>query len=152
MNFLELKSIEFLPSGLQVFIITGLFILTTWYQYLQFKKTGKVFDNYPVGIWILFAPITEEIIFRGFLLSYFSYIWTLEIAIVVSCLLFGIWHFKNIFWEGKQGVIRQILYAGFVAGPIFVIITLLTGSIWPAVIAHYLHNLIAVSTRKFFIK
>lgn len=140
MNYFSLQPLGFLSPLAQIVIITGLFILTTFYQYQQVKKTGKMYRVYPVSVTPVLAPIYEEIIFRGFLLLGLLNIFSVQVAFVISCLLFCLWHFKNIFWEEKR-VFSQMAYAGFIAGPIFAIATLWTGTIWLGVILHYLNNL-----------
>ena len=148
MNFFAFKTIGFLTPAVQIILITGLFVWTTLKQYREWQKTGKLFGVYPLGTSILFAAIIEEIIFRGFILSYFLSIYSVAIAVISSSVLFGLWHLKNIFWEGERGVIKQMLYAGVIFGPIAAALTIWSGSIWLAVIVHYAHNLIASAFRK----
>ncbi len=152
MNFLALKSIGFLSPGMQIVSIVVLFVLMTLYQYREVQKTGKMFSVYPVSVSILFAPLYEEIIFRCFVLSGFLNIYSIAVSVILSSFLFGLWHLKNIFWEGRMGVIKQILYAGVIAGPIFALVTMWTGTIWIAVILHYINNLWAPISRKIFKK
>ena len=152
MNFLVLKTIGFLSPSIQIAIIVVLFVLMTLYQYREVQKTGKMFFVYPVSVSILFAPLYEEIIFRGFMLSGFLNIYSITVAVVLSSFLFGLWHFKNIFWEGRMGVTKQMLYAGVIVGPIFALVTIWTGTIWVAVILHYINNLWAPISRKIFKK
>lgn len=141
MDFFTLQSVNFLSPGIQIFLIAALFSLTVLYQYWSSKKTGKMYSVYPVAVSPLLAPIYEEVIFRGFVLAALLSIYSLTTAVIVSSLLFGLWHLKNIFWEGKVGVIKQMAYAGFVIGPILAILTVWSGTIWLAVIVHYLNNL-----------
>lgn len=149
MPFYSLTSIGFLTPILQIAIISGLFIWMTLGQYGEYKKTGKMYENYPLRISILFAPIYEEFIFRGAILFYLLTIYSPIIAIVVSSLLFGLWHLKNIFYLPKRKLTGQMLYTGLFVAPIAAIITLWTGTIWIAVILHYLNNLIAPQVNKF---
>ena len=152
MNFFEFKTFGFLTPTLQIILIVILFVWTTLDNYKDWKKTGKIAGLYPMGWAIHFAPIYEEIIFRGFILSYFLTIYSVTVAVIASSALFGIWHLKNITWNGERGVIKQILYAGVVFGPLAALLTIWSGSIWPAVIIHYAHNLLANTTRRLFHK
>lgn len=141
MDFLALKPISFLSPSLQIGILALLFVAMVLYQYRHSKKTGKMYSVYPVSVSPLLAPIYEEIIFRGFILFGLLTIYPLIHAAVISSLLFGLWHLKNIFWEGPAGVIKQMAYAGLIIGPILTAITIWSGTIWLAVIVHYLNNL-----------
>lgn len=141
MDFFTLQSVTFLSPGIQILLISILFSLTVLYQYWSSKKTGKMYGVYPVSVSPLLAPIYEEVIFRGFLLAGLLTIYSLTTAVIVSSLLFGLWHLKNIFWEGRKGVFKQMAYAGIVIGPILAMLTVWSGSIWLAVIVHYLNNL-----------
>ena len=152
MEFLGLKTTWLFTPEIQIILIVALFVITTWIQYREFKKTGKMYGKYPEGWAILFAPIYEEIIFRGFLLSYFIALWSVPVAVIVSSILFGIWHFKNIFWEGEKTVIKQMLYTSIVFGPTAALVTIWTGTIWLAVILHYAHNLVAAMLTKKTVK
>ncbi len=70
-------------------------------------------------------------------------------AIIISSLLFGIWHFKNIFFMPPRDVAHQMFYTGVIFGPAMALITLFTGTVWLAVIFHYANNMIAPLSRKF---
>jgi len=140
-DFFALKEIGFLSPGIQIALIAILFGIAVVQQYGPSRKTGKMYSVYPVSASPLLAPIFEEIIFRGIILTALLGLYSIPASIIVSSLLFGLWHLKNIFWEGKKGVIRQMAYAGLVIGPILAILTVWTGTIWLAVIVHYLNNI-----------
>jgi len=152
-NFLILKQVGILSPLVQVALMTALFVLTICVQFRIFRNTGKLSHNYPVNTFLFLAPIYEEVIFRGLLfgtfITLFGDIW----SIIITSLLFGIWHIRSIFFMTKTKVVVQILYTGLLLGPIFSIITIATGSIWIAVILHFLNNLLApvLENRKFFI-
>lgn len=148
-TFLALKSIWILTLEVQLILISTLFVATTIFQYQYYKKTGKMYENYPVGVSILFAPIYEEVIFRGLILGGLLNFYSPTTAIVISSLLFGLWHFKNIFWETKKGLAYQMLYTGLIFGPIMALVTIWSGSIWLAVVLHYINNLVAPFSRRF---
>lgn len=150
MDFLLVQPIGFLSPSMQIALIAGLFILTTFQQYAEVKRTGKMFDVYPVSVSPLFAPIYEEILFRGFILFGLLTLYSSAWALVVSSLLFGLWHLKNIFWETPRGLAGQMLYAGFIFGPIAAALTLWSGTIWLAVIIHYLNNLWGPISKRLF--
>lgn len=141
MGFLSLSPLGPLSPEAQILFIVVLFVCMTLYQYKEVQKTGKMFGVYPVSATILFAPLYEEVIFRAGILSAFLALYSVPVAVVLSSVLFGLWHLKNIFWEGKTGVLKQMAYAALIAGPIFALATVWTGTIWLAVILHYINNI-----------
>lgn len=76
---------------------------------------------------VVFAPMTEEFIFRGYLLHRWTKKWGLWAAIVLSSVLFGALHPDSL----------GAAFTGFV----FAILYLRTQSLWAAIIAHALYNL-----------
>ena len=70
----------------------------------------------------------EEFSHRGMLLSGFSKISSMK-AVVLSGLLFGLMHLN----------INQFFYA-FVVGMLLATVALITRSIWPSVIIHFINN------------
>jgi membrane protease YdiL (CAAX protease family) len=55
--------------------------------------------------------------------------------------LFGLVHFRNIYWLEPARLLGLMLTTGLVLGPIFAYVTLRTRTVWPAVILHYVNNL-----------
>jgi membrane protease YdiL (CAAX protease family) len=75
----------------------------------------------------LTAGICEEIMFRGFVLWYIR-VWTgLVPAAAISCVVFGLAHA----YLGSAHVLRTALFGVFM-----VLLVLVSGSLWPAVIVH----------------
>lgn len=149
-KFLELRHIGFLSPGIQISLIILLFLGTLYVQRQEYEKTGKTYGRYPWRISTFLSSTYEEIIFRGLVLyglsQFISIIW----AIIVSSILFGLWHIKNYKWQTKKQTIHQVIYTGVIFGPVASVITIWAGSIWVAVIFHYLHNLAGDRFRKFF--
>lgn len=77
--------------------------------------------------------ICEEILFRGYILKAFEKSWGIITAIIVSGLLFGLFHLQvgNLMPLATLGIVLAIM-------------TWLSGSIWPAVVAHFINNGAAV--------
>lgn len=97
---------------------------------------GKVmffvaFNTFLVGL-------SEEVMFRGVMfraLLESSKVWT---AIILTTVLFGAVHVLNGFTTGEWGpALLQAVAAGM-SGLIFIAIVIRTGSIWPAIIYHFL--------------
>ncbi len=75
------------------------------------------------------APVTEEVFFRGFLISGLLHNYSSTIAIVVSSLLFGLIH-DNV-WQSVPAI-----FMGVFIGWIFII----TGNIWLCIGIHAFQN------------
>jgi len=84
-----------------------------------------------LGIWPLFLipPIVEEFFFRGFVLSAFRGRARPWVAVLVTALLFALFHMdpSRLLTTGVIG-----LWLGYVV--------VATGSIWPAILAHLINN------------
>lgn len=78
------------------------------------------------------AGLCEELLFRGYLLWYGSQFMPVLWAAGLQAVLFGVAHF----YQGPNGIVRT----GF-AGVFFTLVTLVTGSIWPAMLIHALMDL-----------
>lgn len=132
---------------MQILTICVLFTVTILIQYKEYKTTGKTWGGrYPLKTSSFFVAIYEEVIFRGVILVGLMNMYSLVTAVIVSSLLFGLWHLKNIFYFSNKELWYQILYTGLIFGPAVAILTILTGTIWLAVIVHFLNNLLASST------
>lgn len=73
--------------------------------------------------------ICEEVLFRGYVLRAFEKSWGIVTAMIVSGIIFGMFHLQlgNLLPLAALGVILALM-------------TWLSGSIWPAVVAHFLNN------------
>jgi len=98
----------------------------------SFLKTDGVmwFAIFNIALVPAFA---EEFLFRGYILRAFEKSWGIIAAIVVSSLIFGLFHLQltNLLPLATLGAMMAIL-------------TWLSGSLWPAVLAHFLNNGAAV--------
>lgn len=85
----------------------------------------------------LLAAITEELVFRGYVLSFVGNQWGWLRAIVLSSMLFGLMHNAKI-----QGPIASELYVLIAAsaGLLYALVTYYTKSIWNAVGLHAAWN------------
>jgi hypothetical protein len=138
-EFFQLKSTFRFTPFTQISLIVILYVLTTLGCYFEAGTTGKMY-GYPIGVSMLFVPIYEELIFRGILLKVFETRYGVLRAILLSSILFGLWHLKNIFWLDSSALIRQIAFTTLIFAPITAWLTIKTRTLWPAVIIHYLNN------------
>lgn len=83
---------------------------------------------------VVLPPLVEETVFRGVLVERFTVKWNLVAAILVSAVLFGILHVDPV-GAGVFGVVTTLLY-------------LRTGSLWPAIVIHFVNNLVALASMR----
>ncbi|MEC9307892.1 MAG: CPBP family intramembrane glutamic endopeptidase [Chloroflexota bacterium] len=83
-----------------------------------------------IGVW---TPITEEILFRGFIYAGLRNRWGQMQAAVFSSLLFSLAH-------AQLGV----LLPTFVMGMALTFLYIRTKSIWPCILAHTLNNAVTL--------
>lgn len=79
------------------------------------------------------APFCEELFFRGLLLRSFSARMGRGFGIVISSLIFAAAHGSAV------GFVPR-----FIMGALFASVTLRTGSLWPAIVAHAANNSVAL--------
>ena len=79
---------------------------------------------------VILVPITEEIVFRGFILRRLSEKYRLGTAIILSSLLFAVFH------------IDQSFLGSFVHGVIFALLAIRFGSLYAPIIVHGAYNAI----------
>ena len=89
-------------------------------------------------VWIVLSAvvaIVEELAYRGYLLTRMTRLFKSKYAaVIVSTLAFAMGHF----YQGLGGVILIFVYGLMFAG-----LFLYTRSLWPCIIAHFIHNVIA---------
>lgn len=91
---------------------------------------------------MIFSPLAEEFLYRGFLLSYFSYRWTMKWAMLIQAAAFAIVHLAHYGLIPFQPLL--ILYwlpSMFLAGLVFGWIAWRSGSLWSAILSHSVFNL-----------
>ncbi len=82
----------------------------------------------------LVAPLSEELFFRRMLMGWFSQVWSLRTAIIVSAMLFT---FMHEYWTIKPHVIGILTSVSvFLTGVILAVLYRRYQSLWPAVVAH----------------
>ena len=100
LELLQFRRMWFVTRLSQMVTVTALYAFTTVMFIRTFRLTGKMLGGLP-EVWILFVPVTEEILFRGFILGALELAYGKVWAVVGSSLLFGLWHLKNGFWMSK---------------------------------------------------
>jgi len=88
----------------------------------------------------LTAGITEELIFRGFIMRLFEARWNRSAAVIAPSVLFGLLHIFNMDSPGFVDIF-MLLLAGTGVGIMFSMIACQSGSIWPGAAVHGIWNL-----------
>jgi membrane protease YdiL (CAAX protease family) len=137
----EVRRLGVVPGWFQVVLVVGLFLATVFLTNHEYKTKGTTFGVAGPGFNVLVNPIYEELIFRGWILGRLTRWRSPTAGVVVSSVLFGLLHLRNIFWLEPAPLIRLVGFTGIVLGPLFGYVTLRCLSVWPAVILHYMNNL-----------
>jgi len=94
----------------------------------QFLKTDGIvwFGLFHIA---LIPALCEEILFRGYIFRAFQKSWGIMMAIVVSGFVFGIFHLQvpNLLPLASLGILLAVM-------------TWLSRSLWPAIVAHFVNN------------
>jgi membrane protease YdiL (CAAX protease family) len=88
----------------------------------------------------ILGPIAEEVFFRGFVLPGLIRRFGVGRSLLLSSVMFGLFHID-------PGAIVPTFALGLALGWVY----LKTGSIWPAMFAHGLHNTVAVLAAKYIV-
>lgn len=138
--FLRFRAYKYFPIWLQVLVLLALFVATV----IVFTMKGSI-HGMPLEPSTYISTFYEELLFRGFILGHVARRWRPWSAIVVSSILFGLWHLKNAaFGLPVQELWMQVAWSGLILGPIFAALTLKMRSLWLAMMLHFAWNLIAV--------
>ncbi len=91
---------------------------------------------------VVFAPIVEELAFRGFMLRSFTRAWGFRLAAIATGLLFGLLHF-----EQAGGPAASVILAGTLAvfGYLQAVLVRRTARLVPAMIVHGLTNAVSIT-------
>ncbi|MEI7473552.1 MAG: type II CAAX endopeptidase family protein [bacterium] len=151
LNFLESMGIDFseTPKYLSQGLTTSFFILlgTALITYLFTNYTATSDDSAYANLSIdklriislfavFFAPIVEEVFFRGFMQPAMSKYMGAAGGIIATALVFG---FSHTQYYGSYVALVSVIFIGLVLG----MARHISGSIMPGVFAHLINNLIA---------
>lgn len=139
-KFFQFPKVLGLNTVVQISLVVSLFLVQSYSAYWLLSK-GIDYNGMPVEWSGILAPIYEEMIFRGIILALLLNHYNPFKAILISSLLFGLFHFRNIIYLGLDvSLFYQIFYT-FGLGLLFSWITIKTKSIWSAVVLHYTNNI-----------
>lgn len=125
-----------------ILLLNGVFLslLSNFIEYKNFPMEIML-QNVPILNYLIFMclvpAICEEVFFRGTLTNAYN-VYGERFAIIVSALVFALFHFDI-----------QNFIAPFLLGLLFASLIEYTGSIIPAIVAHFINNVIAVLTARY---
>ena len=131
------------PAGFIVYILLS-FFLTLIASHFPFYNVDQVQDTGFAGLshgyeyllafltLVIVAPVSEEILFRGYLLGKLRKYVPVWAAILITSLLFGLVHFA---WNVSVDV--------FALSIVLCLLRIQTGRLWPSIVLHMIKNGIA---------
>jgi len=141
-GLLEIRDIWKISKQNIFYILVSLYILSIIYymrEYQLWTQTGKYMYDHSMSV--IFAPIYEEILFRGIILIGLVKIFKNNIRVVIWWwILFGLWHFKNFPFQSLGETIHQVIYTTFLWF-LFSWLALKYNTIWLWVMLHYANNI-----------
>ena len=124
-NFRSNYTIILCLASLTFFLLYFLRKNKSLYHYVQVKSGLRTFMLYFIN------GISEEILFRGIMFSYFLSNFSSHLAILISSILFAISHYR----AGEPSGIKGSVYTFFLGG-IACFFIIISNSIYPAIILH----------------
>mmetsp|Transcript_7660 Transcript_7660/g.10576 ORF Transcript_7660/g.10576 Transcript_7660/m.10576 type:complete len:288 (-) Transcript_7660:2-865(-) len=127
-----------LMIGMQLYLKRWIFSLENFYS----SASNPTISYSRVATLLLFTPIQEEFIFRGYLFFLLlNRLSDTRKSVIWSNIVFGIFHIVNAFGGSHSGlyVALQILLAVMI-GTVFGLRFAVTNSIWECVLLHMLNN------------
>jgi membrane protease YdiL (CAAX protease family) len=132
----------YLATGLTLLGVFGLFYLQNallyqltqnWHLHVPMPSMQSLKHPEMLLLASLFAPIEEELIYRGLFLGAFLQKFSLPVALFLSCGLFTVVHLN--YWAYPFHLIVVALLGGLLGW-----VRIKTGSLWPGMIAHMANN------------
>lgn len=119
--------------------VTTVLPVSDFFQYIFHSTAGQrtTFSS-ALFVAVFVAPLIEELLYRGVILRGLLANYTQTCAVAFSAILFGVGHLNP--WQLPPAVIWGFIFAWWV---------IRTGSLCPALLAHALYNLIAVTIQHF---
>ena len=111
------------------------------HKILQLKDLINVLTLSVLSLGILPA-VTEEMVFRGMILSTLQSAFGKKAAVFISSILFALYHLEYIDSSDWKKVVLLIVSVGII-GYALSLVTLQSGSIWSAVVIHGMYNVLS---------
>ena len=91
----------------------------------------QLYEALMLFLLLVYAPVVEELVFRGILLQRWAVKWGVRSGVIASSVLFGVLHYNNPIGLTLFGLVMGLLYVR-------------TNSLWVPIACHSLNNLAAV--------
>ena len=140
-DLFEFKPALGLPPAVWFTGVVASFVAAVLLTHAEYRESGTVYGFGGAAFNVLFSPIYEELIFRGWILRRLARRQSAAIAIAISALLFGLLHLRLIYFLETDALIRTMAWNGLVYGPALGYLSLRLRTLWPGVILHYAINL-----------
>lgn len=126
-------------------LVKGSYLLFFQGAYVSSHMNGKqIFRTLSAGIMFtgIAAGFVEEMVFRGVILNLLRKKWNRKVAVIVPSVLFGMVHILGM--DFSIGSCLQVLVAGTMAGIMFSMIAIESGSVWNSGIVHAIWNMVMI--------
>ncbi len=144
------KDILITPAGLIIYYLFSailLFLMTKLWPGFNIEQVQKLgFNNLVLPYQyilafislVVIAPIAEEILFRGYLFGKLKKIIPIWLAIIITSLVFGVFHLVN---SGNSGVLGwNLAIDTFALSVILCLLRVFTDSLWASILLHMVKN------------
>lgn len=118
-------------------IVKGVYLLLFSGEYISFgMNNSQIFSTLSAGIVFtgIAAGFVEEMVFRGIILNLLKSRWNIKVAVLVPSFLFGLVHIIGMDFSILSCML--VLIAGTMAGVMFSLIAIESGSVWNSGIVH----------------
>ncbi len=134
-----------LTAILLPFIIKGSYLFLFSGEYISSDMNGnQIFNTLTAGIVFtgIAAGFVEEMVFRGVILNALKKRWNIKVAVLVPSVLFGVVHVLGM--DFSIGSCVLVIIAGTMAGVMFSMIAIESGSVWNSGIVHAVWNIVMI--------
>lgn len=134
-----------LTAILLPFIIKGSYLFLFSGEYISSDMNGnQIFNTLTAGIAFtgIAAGFVEEMVFRGIILNALKKRWNIKVAVLVPSVLFGVVHVLGM--DFSIGSCVLVIIAGTMAGVMFSMIAIESGSVWNSGIVHAVWNIVMI--------
>lgn len=138
--------------GLALGAVVSLFFFVATFVFEKFSSGRSLLPllQTPAGVWLVtlaqiaFSPVSEELMFRGFVLPQLSSRMEFWQANLLQALLFTAMHWPNWLWvSGFRPALLATSIGVFAIGLLLGWLLKRTNSIWPPVAIHIINNFLA---------
>ncbi len=141
----KVKTKWVLTAILLPFIIKGSYLFLFSGEYISSDMNGnQIFNALTAGIAFtgIAAGFVEEMVFRGVILNALKKRWNIKVAVLVPSVLFGVVHVLGM--DFSIGSCVLVIIAGTMAGVMFSMIAIESGSVWNSGIVHAVWNIVMI--------